>query len=70
MLYPHYVGAWDSVAWCREARMTLRNAIVVDSIPSPNAPCSIRLMVLFSRMRYPRVPGAREGRRGSMKSAK
>lgn len=26
------------------------------SIPFPNAPCSIRLMVLFSRMRYPRVP--------------
>ena len=64
MQYPHYVGAWDSVAWCREARMTVRNAIVLYSIPSPNAPCSIRLMVLFSRMRYPRVPGAREGRRG------
>lgn len=64
MLYPHYAGAWDSVAWCGEARMTFRNAIVVHSIPSPNAPCSIRLMVLFSRMRYPRVPGAREGRRG------
>lgn len=41
--------------------MTFRNAIVVYSIPFPNAPCSIRLIVLFSRMRYPRVPGAREG---------
>lgn len=58
---PYYVGAWDSVAWCREARMTFRNAIVVYSLSFPNALCSIRLMVLFSRMRYPRVPGAREG---------
>lgn len=31
--------------------------------PPPNTPCSITLIVLFSRMRYPRVPGAREGRR-------
>lgn len=31
---------------------------------SPNAPCPIRLIVLFSRTRYPGVPGAREGRRG------
>lgn len=61
MLYPHYVGAWDSVAWCKEARMAFRNAIVVCSIPFPNAQCSVRLMVLFSRMRYPLVPGAREG---------
>lgn len=29
MLHPHYVRAWDSVAWCGEARMTFRNAIVV-----------------------------------------
>lgn len=33
MLHPHYTGAWDSVVWSREARMTLRNAIVVFSIP-------------------------------------
>lgn len=64
MRFPHYVRAWDSVALCRKARMTFRNAIVVYSIPFPNAPCPIRLIVLFSRTRYPRVPGAREGRRG------
>lgn len=29
---PHYARAWDCVAPCREARMTLRNAIVAYSI--------------------------------------
>lgn len=29
---PHYARAWDCVALCGEARMTLRNAIVVYSI--------------------------------------
>lgn len=29
---PHYARAWDCVAPCREARMTLRNAIVMYSI--------------------------------------
>lgn len=66
---PHYVGAWDSVAWCREARMTFRNAFVVYSLASPNAPCSIRPVALFCccRMRYQRVPGVREWRRGPYK---
>lgn len=70
MLYPHYVGAWDPVAWCKGARMTFRNAIVRRSTPIPNALCSIRAMALFSRMRYPRVPGEIEGREKNKKSLK
>lgn len=63
MLYPHYVGAWDPVAWGKGARMTFRNAIVTRSTPIPNALCSIRPLALFSWMRYPRVPGEIEGRK-------
>lgn len=70
MLYPHYVGAWDPVAWGKEARMTFRNAIVTRSTSIPNSLCSIRPLALFSRMRYPRVPGEIEGRKKNNKSLK
>lgn len=48
--------------WGKGARMTFRNAIVTLSTPVPNALVSIRPLALFSRTRYPRVPGEIEGR--------
>lgn len=67
MLDPHYVGAWDPAAWGKGARMTFRNAIVTLSTPVPNALVSIRPLALFSRTRYPRVPGEIEEKKKTKK---